>query len=92
MDPFFMINKGWAESKLRSLSPAFAAFLLSFGGIVKMKTVFSLFIFIALVSTAYALPSFQEVKDSYRKSDSVLLDRHGKVIHELRTDPTGQEA
>jgi len=55
-----------------------------------MKTVFSLFIFLALVSTTYALPSFQEVKGSYRKSDSVLLDRHGKVIHELRTDPMGR--
>lgn len=36
------------------------------------------------------MPSFQEVKDSYRKSDAVLLDRHGKVIHELRVDPKGR--
>jgi penicillin-binding protein 1C len=55
-----------------------------------MKKIILIVIFIALVSTAYALPSFQEVKDSYRKSDSVLLDRHGKVIHELRTDPMGR--
>lgn len=39
-----------------------------------------------MVFPAYALPSFQEVKDSYKKSDAVLLDRHGKVIHELRID------
>jgi penicillin-binding protein 1C len=40
-----------------------------------------------ITSYAYALPSFQEVKDSYQKSDAVLLDRHGKVIHELRVNP-----
>jgi len=48
---------------------------------------------IALVlvsSYAYALPSFQELKSAYKKSDGVLLDRHGKVIHELRVDPKGR--
>ena len=52
-----------------------------------MKILFSIIIFLLITSTAYALPSFQEVKDSYRKSDAVLLDRHGKIIHELRVDP-----
>lgn len=33
-----------------------------------------------------ALPAFQSVRDSYEKSDMVLLDRHGVVIHELRVD------
>ena len=28
---------------------------------------------------AYALPSFEDVKKSYKKSDAVLLDRHGAV-------------
>ncbi len=50
---------------------------------------FILFSLIA-VSSAHALPSFREVKDSYKKSDAVLLDRHGKVIHELRIDPQGR--
>jgi penicillin-binding protein 1C len=36
------------------------------------------------------MPSFQEAKDSYKKSDAVLLDRHGKVIHELRIDHRGR--
>ena len=31
-------------------------------------------------------PSYQEVRHSYVKSDSLLLDRHGEVLHELRTD------
>ncbi len=37
-------------------------------------------------SPVFALPSFQEVKQNYQKSDAVLLDRHGKVVHELRMD------
>src|SRR3989304_1256504 len=39
-----------------------------------------------LVGAANALPTYQEVRQSYVKSDSLLLDRHGEVIHELRTD------
>lgn len=47
-------------------------------------------VFFSLSSFAFALPSFNEVKNSYRASDAVLLDRHGKVIHELRQDMTGR--
>jgi penicillin-binding protein 1C len=32
------------------------------------------------------IPSFQEVRNNYRKSDAYLYDRHGEVIHELRID------
>jgi len=32
-------------------------------------------------------PTFDEVKNAYRTSDALLLDRYGEVIHELRTDP-----
>jgi penicillin-binding protein 1C len=35
---------------------------------------------------ASALPSYPEVRKAYVKSDSVLLDRRGEVIQELRTD------
>ena len=35
---------------------------------------------------AFALPTYQEVRQSYVKSDSLLLDRHGEILHELRTD------
>ena len=45
---------------------------------------------IFLSSAVHALPTFQEVKNSYKKSDAVLLDRHGKVIHELRVDSKGR--
>jgi len=35
-------------------------------------------------------PAFQKVKEDYTKSDALLLDRHGRVIHELRIDPKGR--
>lgn len=47
-------------------------------------------LYILFSSSAYALPSFDEVKNDYQKSDAVLLDRHGEVIHELRVDPKGR--
>jgi len=42
--------------------------------------------FFSLLGVAYALPSYQEVRRSYVKSDSLLVDRHGEILHELRTD------
>ena len=44
------------------------------------------FVFILLSETVHALPSYEEVRQSYVKSDSLLLDRHGEILHELRTD------
>ncbi|HTF99013.1 MAG TPA: penicillin-binding protein 1C [Nitrospirota bacterium] len=41
-------------------------------------------------SAGHAFPSFQEVKQGYQASDAVLLDRNGKVIHELRVDAKGR--
>ena len=40
----------------------------------------------AFAGAANALPSYDEVRRSYVKSDSLLLDRRGEVIHELRVD------
>ena len=55
-----------------------------------MKSLFLVIICFVMAANAHAMPSFQEIKDSYKKSDAVLLDRHGKVIHELRVDPEGR--
>ncbi len=33
-------------------------------------------------------PSFREVRDRYVGSESLLLDRRGEVLHEMRIDPT----
>ncbi len=53
-----------------------------------MKKGFLLFLFFSLWCgpEAQALPSYQEVRASHVKSDSLLLDRHGEVLHELRVD------
>jgi penicillin-binding protein 1C len=47
-----------------------------------------LFLFVILlllpVDMAQALTAYDEVRASYVKSDSLLLDRHGEFLHELR--------
>ncbi len=56
-----------------------------------MKKLFLSFLLVILADAmAFALPSYQEVRQSYVKSDSLLLDRHGEVIHELRVDKIGR--
>lgn len=45
-----------------------------------------LILFLSLTEEAQALPTYNEVRQSYVKSDSLLLDRHGEVLYELRTD------
>ena len=52
-----------------------------------MKKLFLSFLLVFLAdATVFALPTYQEVRKSYVKSDSLLLDRHGEILHELRTD------
>jgi len=43
---------------------------------------------LALCGAAHALPSFEEVRQDHRASDSLLLDRNGQLLHRLRTDAT----
>ena len=51
------------------------------------KRFFSILILLLFLSgAANALPTYDEVRQSYVKSDSLLLDRHGEVLYELRTD------
>ena len=50
----------------------------------------ALLLFVFFCGEALGVPSFEEVRKSHRKSDSLLLDRHGEVIHELRTNPNGR--
>lgn len=40
------------------------------------------------VASAWALPSFEQVKAAYRSSDTVVLDRHGVPIQTVRSDLT----
>ncbi|MBI5849206.1 MAG: penicillin-binding protein 1C [Nitrospirae bacterium] len=55
-----------------------------------MRKIAVIMILLVTGGYAYALPSFEDVKKSYKKSDAVLLDRHGVVIHELRVDAKGR--
>jgi penicillin-binding protein 1C len=43
---------------------------------------------LACGTAGHALPSFEAVKNDYRSSDSLLLDRDGEVLQRLRTDLT----
>ncbi|MBZ5497324.1 MAG: penicillin-binding protein 1C [Acidobacteriia bacterium] len=36
------------------------------------------------------VPSFEEVRAAHSRSESVLLDRHGEIIHEQRTDSSAR--
>ncbi len=47
---------------------------------------FLLIIFLLLSGVAHAHPSYDEVRKSYVKSDFLLLDRNGEILHELRID------
>jgi penicillin-binding protein 1C len=50
-------------------------------------TLFSLFIIcFVLGGVANAMPAYEEVRKSYTTSDSLLMDRHGELLHELRVD------
>jgi penicillin-binding protein 1C len=50
------------------------------------RFLFPLILLLLFSTVAFALPSYQEVQQSFVKSDSLLLDRHGDILHELRTD------
>ena len=50
----------------------------------------SLLFLVSFCGEALGVPSYEEVRSSHRKSDSLLLDRHGEVIHELRVNPAGR--
>jgi penicillin-binding protein 1C len=41
---------------------------------------------VSLEAAVAALPPFPEVRSTYRSSDSILLDRNGQLLYELRTD------
>jgi penicillin-binding protein 1C len=47
-------------------------------------------LFILYAVPAHGLPSYREVRRSYAKSDSMLVDRHGEPLYELRTDRHGR--
>lgn len=53
-----------------------------------MKVIVFVFILLTFPLNVYAFPSFEEIKQNYKKSEVYLFDRHGEIIHEIRIDPT----
>ena len=49
-----------------------------------------LLLLVVLTAESGALSSFPQVKSSHRRSDALILDRRGEVIHELRIDSSGR--
>jgi penicillin-binding protein 1C len=45
-----------------------------------------IFLWLFFSANLPAVPSFQEVRQSYAPSEAVLRDRHGTIIHELRVN------
>ncbi|MBK5274892.1 MAG: penicillin-binding protein 1C [Desulfuromonadales bacterium] len=60
---------------LRALSQTIISFLL---------------LLLVLAAEANALATFPQVKAAHRRSDAVILDRHGEVLHEVRMDKSGR--
>jgi penicillin-binding protein 1C len=46
------------------------------------------FLIAACALNAWAIGTFEQEKKAFTSSESLLLDRHGEVIHRLRTDST----
>ncbi len=42
----------------------------------------------ACASSTWAAATFNEIKATYQPSDTLILDRHGALLHRLRTDAT----
>jgi penicillin-binding protein 1C len=83
LDSRFRGNDG--QRPKRAFSASFYISGFSVPSVVKEFLVF-VFALCVFPGSAFALPSYTEVRKAYVKSDSVLLDRHGEIIHELRTD------
>jgi len=55
-----------------------------------LKTVHlvAIFFIAAYAGSTGATPTFNDIKTGYKPSDTLVLDRHGEVLHRLRSDAT----
>ena len=53
----------------------------------KLRLAIATILIATSAGSACANATFEQVKTSYRSSDTLLLDRQGEVLHRLRTDP-----
>ncbi len=48
----------------------------------------AIFLIASCAGSTWAAATFNEIKTAYTPSDTLILDRHGEVLHRLRTDAT----
>ena len=53
-----------------------------------LRVLFATFFIAAYAVPAWAAATFNEIKGAYQPSDTQILDRHGELLHRLRTDAT----
>ena len=53
-----------------------------------MARAIAIFLIAACAGSAWATATFNEIKAAYTPSDTLVLDRHGEVLHRLRTNAT----
>ena len=92
MDHYFRAIREEIEKRTAEYLPALRNALLGIrhSSLLSASIIGPLLLLIFFCGEALGVPSFEEVRTSHRKSDSILLDRHGEVIHELRTNPGGR--
>ncbi len=73
---------GYKNRKNLRITLGFCAVFILAGGIAAF--------WLILCTSPATLPTFEAVRENYRRSDGALLDRRGEVIHELRIDLTGR--
>jgi len=54
---------------------------------MKKQTCLVFILFLLTAGVAQALPAYPALRQAYVKSDSLLLDRHGELLQELRVNP-----
>jgi penicillin-binding protein 1C len=52
--------------------------------------VFFVVVYLFLLQPIPGIPAFEQVRAAHIRSDGLLLDRYGEVVHELRTDERGR--
>jgi penicillin-binding protein 1C len=55
---------------------------------ISLRGLCTTFFVAALAIPCWAIGSFEQEKSAFTSSESLLLDRHGEVLHRLRTDST----
>lgn len=63
---------------------------VKYAGFFFSLSLLGLGVFFILAEVGKTPPLFKTVKERYKKSDALLLDRHGRIIHEMRVDNKGR--